>query len=93
MAAADLIVGIAAVLAGLASLVRQGVPTRARWRLWLATWTEAAVLAAVVTLALCRHSALLDTPLGVVGVFSAWELALSVLSLRCVARRRSCRWG
>ncbi len=93
MGAADLIVGIAAVLAGLASLVRQGVRMRARWRLWAAAGVETAVLATVAALAAFRHSALLDTPLGVVAAFSAWELTLCSLGLWCVARRRSCRWG
>lgn len=92
MGVADIIVGLAAVIAGLASLVRQGAPVAPRWRLRLAAWADAGSLATVVTLAACDHSTLLDTPLAVVAAFSAWELALCVLDLRGWAGRRTPPW-
>jgi hypothetical protein len=92
MGAGDIIVGLAAIIAGCASLIRQGAPVAPRWRLRLAAWADAVSLAAVATLAACDHSTLLDTPLAVVAAFSAWELALCVLDLRGWAGRRTPHW-
>jgi hypothetical protein len=78
----DLIVGLAAVAAGLASLARQGAPFAPPWRLWLAIWGDAASLSAAITLIVIAPAALLETPLALVAALSLWELTLAVLDLR-----------
>jgi hypothetical protein len=84
---ADLIVGLAAVMAGLASLARHGAPFARPWRLWLAIWGDAASLSIAVTLVVIAPSVLLETPLALVAGLSLWELALAVLDLRGWTKR------
>jgi hypothetical protein len=85
--APDLIVGLAAVMAGLASLARHCAPFVPPWRLWVAVWGAAASLSVSVTLAVLAPSTLLQTPVALVAVFSLWELALAALDLRGWVRR------
>lgn len=87
MEVADLIVGLAAVMAGLASLARHGAPVARPWRLWLAIWGDAACLSTSVTLAVVAPTALVETPLALVAALSLWELVLAVLDLRGWTRR------
>ena len=87
MDVADLIVGLAAVMAGLASFARHGAPVARPWRLWLAIWGDAASLSMAVTLVVLAPSVLLETPLALVAGLSLWELALAVLDLRGWAKR------
>lgn len=87
MTVADLIVGLAAVMAGLASVARHGAPFARPWRLWLAIWGDAASLSMAVTLAVLAPGALLETPLALVAGLSLWELVLAVLDLRGWANR------
>jgi hypothetical protein len=87
MPLSDLIVGLAAVTAGLASLARHAAPFARPWRLWLAIWGDAASLSAAVTLVAIAPSTLLETPVGLVAALSLWELALAVLDLRGWANR------
>ena len=82
MPLSDLIVGLAAVAAGLASLARHGAPFARPWRLWLAIWGDAASLSAAVTLIVIAPSTVLETPVALVAALSLWELALAVLDLR-----------
>jgi hypothetical protein len=82
MPLSDLIVGLAAVAAGLASLARHGAPFARSWRLWLAIWGDAASLSAAVTLIAVAPATLLETPVALVAALSLWELALAVLDLR-----------
>jgi hypothetical protein len=82
MPLSDLIVGLAAVAAGLASLARHGAPFARPWRLWLAIWGDAASLSAAVTLIAVAPATLLETPVALVAALSLWELALAVLDLR-----------
>lgn len=82
MGATDLIVGFAAVAAGLASLARDGAPFVPPWRLWVGLWGAAASLSASITLAVFAPATLLETPLALVAIFSLWELALASLDLR-----------
>lgn len=82
MPLSDLIVGLAAVAAGLASFVRHGAPFARPWRLWLAIWGDAASLSAAVTLIVVAPSTVLETPVALVAALSLWELALAVLDLR-----------
>lgn len=82
MGAPDLIVGFAAVAAGLASLARDGAPFVPPWRLWVGLWGAAASLSASITLAVFAPATLLETPLALVAIFSLWELALASLDLR-----------
>ena len=82
MSHADLIVGLAAVAAGLASFARHGAPFARPRRLWLAIWCDAASLSAAITLIVFAPATLLETPLALVAALSLWELALAVLDLR-----------
>ncbi len=92
MGYADLIVGLAAVIAGLASLARRGAPLAPPWRLWLAVWGHAASLAAGVTLMVVEPVLVIETPVLLVAAFSLGELAVSVLDLRGWAGRRTPDW-
>jgi hypothetical protein len=82
MPLSDLLVGLAAVAAGLASLVRQGAPFTRPWRLWLAIWGDAASLSVAVTLVVIAPATLLETPVALVAALGLWELILAVLDLR-----------
>lgn len=83
----DLIVGLAAVAAGLASLARDSAPFVAPWRVWIALWGASASLATAITLAVFAPATLVETPIALVAIFSLWELALAALDLRAWVRR------
>ena len=87
MDVADLIAGLAAVVAGMGGFVRHGAPFAPPWRLWLALWTDAAALGTAVTLALLEPVTLIETPLAVVAGFAFWELCLALIALRVWAGR------
>ncbi|HEX5378835.1 MAG TPA: hypothetical protein VFW47_09690 [Phenylobacterium sp.] len=92
MGVVDLIVGLAAVASGLASLVRRGAPFTPPWRLWLAIWGHAASASACTTLAVFDPANMVETPLILVAAFSLGELALAILDLRGWAGRRTPDW-
>jgi hypothetical protein len=87
MDVADLIAGLAAVVAGVGGFVRQGAPFARPWRLWMALWADAAALSTAVTLALIAPVTLIETPLAVVAGFALWELCLALIALRLWAGR------
>lgn len=84
---ADLIAGIAAVVAGMGGFIRCGTPFAPAWRLWLALWADAAALSTAVTVALLEPATLAETPLVVVAAFALWELFLALIALRVWAGR------
>ena len=92
MSVADFWVGVAAVITGLASLVRQRAPLAPRWRARIAVAADTASLSAAGILIGAHPAVLLETPLVLIVALSLGEWAAAVLTLRVAAGQSTPRW-
>jgi len=92
MNVADFWVGLAAVITGLASLVRQRAPLAPRWRARIVVAADTASLVAAGLLIGAHPAVLVETPLAVIVALSLGEWAAAVLSLRAAAGQPTPRW-
>ena len=92
MSVADFWVGVAAVITGLASLVRQRAPLAPRWRARIVVAADTASLSAAGILIAAHPSVLIETPLAPIVALSLGEWAAAVLALRVAAGRSTPRW-
>ena len=92
MNVADFWVGLAAVITGLASLVRQRAPLTPRWRARIVVAADTASLAAAGLLIGVHPAVLIETPLAPIVALSLGEWAAAVLALRAAAGHSTPRW-
>jgi len=92
MSVADFWVGLAAVITGLASLVRQRAPLAAQWRARIVVAADTASLVAAGILICAHPSVLIETPLAPIIALSLGEWAAAVLALRAAAGQPAPRW-
>jgi hypothetical protein len=92
MSVADVWVGLAAVITGLTSLVRQRAPLAAQWRARIVVGADTASLVAASILIGAHPSVLIETPLAPIVALSLGEWAFAVLSLRAAAGLSTPRW-